>query len=93
MNTNLARILERFFNVKGGKIKSRCKILWSAADTVAPDTDVGHWNLTLLDFGAKVCTARNPKCDICPLASQCYWFGSKRYASLSAIALYYKMNS
>lgn len=61
MDTNVARILERFFGIEGGRVKSRCKILWSAADEIAPETEVGHWNLTLLDFGAKVCTARNPK--------------------------------
>ena len=74
MDTNVARILERFFNVPGGRVKSRCKILWSAAETVAPDTEVGHWNLTLLDFGAIVCTARNPKCSECPLSARCHWF-------------------
>ena len=71
MDTNVARILERFFGIKGGRVKSRCKVLWSAADNIAPDTNVGHWNLTLLDFGAKVCTARNPKCNICPLSKRC----------------------
>ncbi len=74
MDTNVARILERFFGIEGGRIKSRCKILWNAAETVAPDTNVGHWNLTLLDFGALTCTARNPKCSECPLSVRCYWF-------------------
>ena len=69
MDTNVARILERFFGIKGGRVKSRCKILWSAADKIAADTDVGYWNLTLLDFGAKVCTARKPKCLKCPVAT------------------------
>ena len=76
MDTNVARILERFFNIKGERVKSRCKILWNAADNVAPDLEVGHWNLTLLDFGALVCTARNPKCSECFLAMRCYWFNS-----------------
>ncbi|MBE9044935.1 A/G-specific adenine glycosylase [Pleurocapsales cyanobacterium LEGE 10410] len=74
LDTNVARIIERFFGIKGGRVKSRCKILWNAADTVAPETEVGHWNLTLLDFGAKVCTARNPKCKVCPVSSRCNWF-------------------
>ena len=73
LDTNVVRILERFFNIKGTRVKSRCKILWSAAETVAPQAEVGYWNLTLLDFGAKVCTARNPKCSACPLASRCYY--------------------
>ena len=73
LDTNVARIIERFFGIKGGRIKSRCKILWNAAETVAPDTNVGHWNLTLLDFGALTCTARNPNCDVCPLYEKCCW--------------------
>lgn len=74
MDTNVARILERFFGIEGGRIKSRCKILWNAADKIAPDTNVGHWNLTLLDFGALTCAARNPKCSEYPLSVRCYWF-------------------
>ena len=74
LDTNVVRILERFFGIKGTRVKSRCKILWNAAETVAPDTEVGYWNLTLLDFGAKVCTARNPKCSDCPLSPRCCWF-------------------
>ena len=74
LDTNVIRILERFFDIKGTRVKSRCRILWNAAETVAPDSEVGYWNLTLLDFGAKVCTARNPKCSQCHLAQRCCWF-------------------
>ena len=73
MDTNVARILERFFGIKGERVKSRCKILWAAADEIAPQKKVGHWNLILLDFGALVCTARNPKCSQCPLTKKCSW--------------------
>ena len=73
LDTNVARIIERFFGIEGEKVKSRCKILWSAADEIAPRSKVGYWNLTLLDFGAKVCTARNPKCTECPLSPKCHW--------------------
>lgn len=73
LDTNVARILERFFGIKGGRVKSRSLILWSAADEIAPPSEVGHWNLTLLDFGARVCTARNPNCDVCPLYERCFW--------------------
>jgi A/G-specific adenine glycosylase len=71
LDTNVARILERFFGLQGNRVKSRCKLLWGAAEYVAPKTNVSQWNLTLLDFGAGVCTARNPSCGICPLRSQC----------------------
>ena len=77
LDTNVARILERFFGIEGGRVKSRCKVLWRAAETVASDTEIGRWNLTLLDFGAIVCTARNPKCSICPLSTRCHWLEIK----------------
>ncbi len=78
LDTNVARIIERFFGIEGGKVKSRCKILWSKAEAMAPDTEVGHWNLTFLDFGAIICTARNPNCAECPLSSRCHWLSLKR---------------
>ncbi len=71
LDTNVARILERFFGLQGNRVKSRCKLLWQAAEQVAPKTQVGKWNLTLLDFGAAVCTAKNPRCVDCPLRKQC----------------------
>ena len=80
MDTNVARIIERFFGIKGERVKSRCKILWSAADNIAPISEVGHWNLSLLDFGALMCTARKPKCSQCPLANKCHWC-DRQYAT------------
>ncbi|MDV2995254.1 MAG: Adenine DNA glycosylase [Chroococcidiopsis sp. SAG 2025] len=80
LDTNVARILERFFGLQGNRVKSRCKLLWSAAEYVAPKTNVSRWNLTLLDFGAGVCTARNPSCGICPLRSQCNYAKIKHSA-------------
>ncbi|WP_404790106.1 A/G-specific adenine glycosylase [Altericista sp. CCNU0014] len=74
LDTNVARIFERFFGLQGDRVKSRCKILWAAADAIAPDRDVGRWNLTLLDFGALVCVARKPRCSKCPLQQKCCHF-------------------
>jgi A/G-specific adenine glycosylase len=71
LDTNVARILERFFGLKGDRVKSRCKLLWRTAQLVAPAKKVAIWNLTLLDFGAMVCTARNPLCSQCPLQKKC----------------------
>ncbi|AFY94339.1 helix-hairpin-helix domain-containing protein [Chamaesiphon minutus] len=73
LDANVARILERFFGLQGERVKSRCKILWGAADLIAPKTDVGEWNLALLDFGALTCKAQSPNCQHCPLASKCQW--------------------
>ncbi|MBW4497934.1 MAG: A/G-specific adenine glycosylase [Oscillatoria princeps RMCB-10] len=73
LDTNVARILERFFGLEGGRVKWRSSLLWEAALAAAPKKQVGVWNLALLDFGAAVCTAKNPGCAECPLRSQCDW--------------------
>ncbi len=71
LDTNVARIVERFFGLRGDRVKSRCKLLWAAADRLLPVERASYWNLTLLDFGALVCTARHPRCLACPLAARC----------------------
>ena len=71
LDTNVARILERFFGLQGGRVKSRDGMLWDAAQRAASQTDVSRWNLTLLDFGAAVCTASHPRCRDCPLQQRC----------------------
>ncbi|MCJ8282670.1 MAG: helix-hairpin-helix domain-containing protein [Rivularia sp. ALOHA_DT_140] len=71
IDTNVARIFERFFGIGGGKVKSRCPLLWKAAEEIAPESDVGIWNLTLFDFGAGVCKAKNPGCHQCVLRERC----------------------
>lgn len=74
LDTNVARILERFFGLRGGWVKSRDKMLWDVAQQVAPPTDVSRWNFTLLDFGAKICKAARPLCQDCPLQQRCDYF-------------------
>jgi A/G-specific adenine glycosylase len=38
---------------------------------MVPRTHVFDFNQALMDFGALVCVARNPKCLICPMAKMC----------------------
>ena len=76
LDTNIARIFERFFGLRGGRVKSRDPLLWNSAQEAAPKTKVAVWNLTLIDFGAAVCTARNPRCSQCPLSQRCEYLAS-----------------
>ena len=38
------------------------------------------WSKAVMELGALICTAKNPKCEICPLARSCLWLknGSPR---------------
>ena len=42
-----------------------------------PEGRAISFHLNLLKFGRSICTARNPKCDECPLWNNCVWEGRK----------------
>ena len=47
------------------------KHLWSISAALVPQRRAFDFNQALMDFGATLCTARKPKCLICPMASLC----------------------
>jgi len=71
LDTNVARVLFRVFVGKGNpKSHAMTKHLWSLSAAVLP-RDVFDFNQALMDFGAMVCSARSPKCLVCPMAKDC----------------------
>jgi A/G-specific adenine glycosylase len=71
LDTNVARVLFRVFIAKGDpKSHAMNKHLWSVSSAVLP-RDVFDFNQALMDFGAMVCSARNPKCLVCPMSKGC----------------------
>src|SRR6186713_3155661 len=72
LDTNVARVLFRIF-VGTGDLKAHAmkKHLWRLSETVMPSRRVFDFNQALMDLGAMVCVARNPKCLICPMAKAC----------------------
>ena len=45
--------------------------LWRMSEALMPRKDVFDFNQALMDFGAVMCSARNPKCETCPMAADC----------------------
>ena len=72
LDTNVARVLFRVF-VASGDPKSHAmkQHLWKISETVMPQRQVFDFNQALMDFGAMICVARNPKCLVCPMAKSC----------------------
>lgn len=66
-DTNIKRFLMRFFGLKEAKHKL---LLQYANEFLNQDNAFDH-NQALLDLGALICTAKNPKCNICPLNLYC----------------------
>jgi A/G-specific adenine glycosylase len=52
-----------------------------AAAAVLPDEETAAtWAVAVMELGALVCTAANPRCDDCPVADRCAWLAAGRPA-------------
>lgn len=72
LDGNVKRVLTRFFAVEGWpgnkNIENR---LWQLSEQVTPKHEVAKFNQAMMDIGAMVCTRTKPKCNLCPLQSDC----------------------
>jgi A/G-specific adenine glycosylase len=74
LDTNVARVLFRMFVGTGDpKGHAMTRHLWSVSEALVPIRHVFDFNQALMDLGATVCVARNPKCLVCPMAKGCVW--------------------
>jgi A/G-specific adenine glycosylase len=72
LDTNVARVLFRVFVGRGNpKSHAMRQHLWGVSRTVLPIRRVFDFNQALMDFGATLCTARKPKCLLCPMRNGC----------------------
>lgn len=73
VDTNVRRWIVRRFAADAGDPRA----LQDVADRLAaaaPSTDLleaGTWTHATMEFGARICTARAPRCDACPVARGC----------------------
>ena len=74
VDTNVKRILQRFFKIKDKDIKN---FLQANQDTFLHRFESRDFNQALMDLGATVCMSKNPKCVICPLEKSCNKFITK----------------
>jgi A/G-specific adenine glycosylase len=75
VDTNVARVLFRVFVGRGDpKSHAMKRHLWALSETLVPSRHVFDFNQALMDLGAMVCVARNPKCLVCPMTRSCRAF-------------------
>ena len=79
LDTNVMRVLHRVF-VGAGDPKTRKDQLWALSEALIPRGRGYDFNQALMDFGATICTARDPYCLLCPMRKFCksYPFDGKR---------------
>jgi len=72
LDTNVARVLYRVFVAQGDpKAHAMKRHLWTVSETLVPSRHAFDFNQALMDFGAMICVARNPKCLVCPMKKSC----------------------
>ncbi|MFW6019013.1 MAG: A/G-specific adenine glycosylase [Bacteroidales bacterium] len=69
---NVKRVIARFFDIRQdiAAAKTYTTIKNTCAQLMG-DEDPGTFNQALMDFGALICTPRNPQCHNCPLREHC----------------------
>lgn len=75
VDTNVRRVLRRALAGQALPPPSLTRSELREAGTVVPDDDAraSRWSAAVMELGALVCTARSPRCDVCPVADQCAW--------------------
>jgi A/G-specific adenine glycosylase len=89
---NVIRVLARVFGIEGNpKDKVVNAQIWKLAEDlvrVSAETSstnaVSHFNQTLMELGALICTPRAPQCANCPLRTHCVAVRTNRVEELPA---------
>ena len=69
---NVVRVFARLFDDDtDGRTPAGLAHFRDRADALVPTERPGDWNQALMELGATVCTPREPRCLLCPVASQC----------------------
>jgi A/G-specific adenine glycosylase len=75
VDTNVRRVLARAIDGTADAGPPATKRDLAAMETQLPASDAAArtFNAAAMELGAVICTARGPRCDACPIASQCAW--------------------
>ena len=74
VDVNIRRVIARAVHGQGEPGPAHKRDLIDMEALLPPDLENARLtNVAMMELGALVCTARSPKCDECPLASQCAW--------------------
>ncbi|MFS2241078.1 A/G-specific adenine glycosylase [Microbacterium sp. OR16] len=79
VDTNTRRVIARAVDGRSQPDPPAKRDLARMADLLPDDVaESAVFNAAMMELGAVVCTARTPKCGVCPLASGCAWLAAGR---------------
>lgn len=70
VDANVERVVARLYAIADPLPGAR-KAIRAYADDITPQQRVGDFAQAMMDLGATICTARDPRCTSCPLSDQC----------------------
>jgi A/G-specific adenine glycosylase len=82
VDTNIRRVLARVVDGRALPAPSLTAAETLLAESLLPADDSTdeaplspRWNVAVMELGALVCTARSPRCEVCPVRDHCRWHG------------------
>ncbi len=75
VDANVERVVARLFALADPLPGARPRIR-ALTDSITPDARAGDFAQAMMDLGSGICTARSPRCLLCPLRSECDGFAT-----------------
>ena len=72
VDVNIKRFVSRMFESSNSKVN--IDVLYANLDRLLPKTGCKHMYWAILDFGNKICSKKNPKCELCPISENCLYY-------------------
>lgn len=75
LDTNVRRVLARLIGGVEYPPRSQTAAEVALAESLLPHDapTAARWSVAIMELGALVCTARNPRCVDCPVLAECAW--------------------
>lgn len=86
LDTNVRRVLARLVTGAEQPPPTSTPAERGLAERLLPDEDevAARWGVAVMELGAIICTARNPRCAQCPVVAECRWSSTGRPAYTGA---------
>jgi A/G-specific adenine glycosylase len=81
VDANVERVVARLFAIET-PLPAAKKAIRAAADTITPEHRAGDFAQGLMDLGSQICTAKSPRCLLCPLRGACAGYAAGAPESL-----------
>ena len=73
LDTNVRRVLARAVGGVEFPAASVTRSERDRAESLVPEDEAATWAVAVMELGALVCTAANPRCESCPINRLCAW--------------------